>query len=430
MLPRLGAICAILLAVASSVRAEGTSHWAYQPVRRPTLPTVQDTAWPRNAIDYFVLAKLEAAGLTPTAPAPSYRLLRRASFDLTGLPPVSDAIERFVTKSRGDSYEREVAMLFSSPRYGERMATHWLDLARYADTHGYYVDSHREMWRYRDEVINAFNRHQPFDQFTIEQLAGDLLPNATLSQRIASGFNRNHMINFEPGAIPEEYQNEYVVDRVVTTATVWLGQTLQCAQCHDHKYDPLTKRDFYALAAFFNNVPEEGLDGRRGNAVPYIAAPIPATLVELATLEGRHTELKRLMEERANSSAADQRTWERNLRSGKQQLPAPPGEAIAYFAFDEESGDQTKNGALPATDSRVLAKIAGAATWTTGKLDNGLLLDGETRIEATSPDSRLATDSRYPPGYFRPPRMKCRSWREAKRTVTGGAMRSFCLTAD
>lgn len=382
MRPRLWAFFAILLAFAPAVRAESQPHWAYQPVRRPPLPSVKRVAWPRNAIDYFTLAKMEAAGLAPSNEAPAHRLLRRVSFDLTGLPPTLAEIERFARDRNADGYERVVDRLLHSPRYGERMATHWLDLARYADSHGYYVDSHRDMWRYRDEVIDAFNRHQPYDQFTIEQLAGDLLPGATLQQKIASGFNRNHMINFEPGAIPEEYQNEYVVDRVVTTATVWLGQTMQCAQCHDHKYDPFTMRDFYALAAFFNNVPEEGLDGRRGNAIPTIAAPTQEQQDALVQLKRQEDSLTTSLAARGMAAVNSQRDWERNLRAGKQKLPKPPADALAYLALDEEEGDRAKNLALPSRDSRYLAKIAGSPLWVGGKFNNGLLLDGETSIDA------------------------------------------------
>src|SRR5581483_6296425 len=165
------------------------------------------------------------------------------------------------------------------------MAMQWLDLARYADTHGYHIDSHREMWHWRDWVINAFNRNMPYDQFTIDQLAGDLLPHPTADQLIATGFNRNHMINFEGGAIPEEYQNEYVIDRVEATSITWLGTTMGCARCHDHKYDPISQRDFYRFYAFFNDIPEKGLDGRAGNAQPVLALPDPGQEATLEDLE-------------------------------------------------------------------------------------------------------------------------------------------------
>ncbi|MBA0085812.1 MAG: DUF1549 domain-containing protein, partial [Acidobacteria bacterium Pan2503] len=219
--------------------AKWQSHWAFDPPKRPATPAVKERNWPKNPIDYFTLARLEAEGLKPSAEADKATLLRRVAFDLTGLPPTPAEVDSFVADHSPDAYEKRVDQLLGSPHYGERMAIEWLDLARYADTHGYHIDSLREMWPWRDWVINAFNRDMPFDEFTIEQLAGDLLPDATLEQKIASGFNRNNMINFEGGAIPEEYHVEYVVDRASTTATTWLGLTMGCARCHDHKYDPI-----------------------------------------------------------------------------------------------------------------------------------------------------------------------------------------------
>src|SRR6185312_8174274 len=174
-------------------------------------------------------------------------LLRRVTLDLTGLPPTTAEIDSFIKDTSPDAYEKRVDKLLSSPHYGERMAMQWLDLARYADTHGYHIDSHRDMWRWRDWVINAFNRNQKFDQFTIEQLAGDLLPGATVEQKIASGFNRNHLLNGEGGAIPEEQRWVILFDRIDTTSTTWLGLTMACAQCHDHKFDPMTQEDYYSL---------------------------------------------------------------------------------------------------------------------------------------------------------------------------------------
>src|SRR6185503_17141010 len=194
--------------------------------------------------DTFILSRLEREGLKPSPEADPTTLLRRLSFDLTGLPPSTTELDDFLADAAPDAYEKQVGRLLASCRYGERMAMQWLDLSRYADTHGYHIDSHREMWHWRDWLIDAFNRNKRFDEFTTEQLAGDLLPHATLAQRIATGFNRNHMINFEGGAIPEEYQNEYVVDRVETTSVVWLGMTMGCSRCHDHKYDPIKQKEF------------------------------------------------------------------------------------------------------------------------------------------------------------------------------------------
>src|SRR5262245_3082133 len=255
--------------------ASWTQHWAYLPLKRSELPEVNKSGWVRNPIDQFILARLEKEGLTPSPEADKVTLLRRLHFDLTGLPPASAEIDAFLADKSPDAYEKVVERLFASPHYGERMAMQWLDLARYADTHGYHIDSHRDMWPWRDWLIKAFNQNMPFDRFTIEQLAGDLLPDATEDQKIASGFNRNHMINFEGGAIPEEYLNEYIVDRVETTSTAWLGMTMGCARCHTHKYDPISHREFYQFYAFFNNVPEIGLDGTRGNAKPFLALPTP-----------------------------------------------------------------------------------------------------------------------------------------------------------
>ncbi len=260
-------------------------HWAYVAPQRPPLPEVKEQSWVRNPIDTFVLARLEREGLRPSPEADKTTLLRRVTLDLTGLPPTPAEVDAFLADKSPDAYGKRVDQLLASPHYGEKMAMPWLDLARYADTHGYHIDSLRDMWHWRDWVIDAFNRNMPYDQFTIEQLAGDLLPNATVEQKIATGFNRNHMINFEGGAIPQEYHVEYVVDRVSTTATAWLGLTMGCARCHDHKYDPIKQKDFYRFFAFFNTVPERGLDGQRGNAAPLLDLPTPEQQRELDDLK-------------------------------------------------------------------------------------------------------------------------------------------------
>ena len=264
--------------------ADWDTLWSLQPVQAPTPPKVNQTDWPRGKIDRFILANLEKQGLSPSDEANRETLIRRVTLDLTGLPPTLKEIDAFLADQSEDAYEKVVERLLASPHYGERMAIDWLDAARFADTHGYHVDSQREMWRWRDWVIDAFNRNIPFDQFTIEQLAGDLLPEATESSRIASGFNRNHGINFEGGAFAEEFRVEYVVDRVHTTATIFMGLTLKCARCHDHKFDPLSQRDYYRFFAFFNSVPERGIDGAIGNAVPLMRFPSPEQKTQLETL--------------------------------------------------------------------------------------------------------------------------------------------------
>jgi mono/diheme cytochrome c family protein len=265
--------------------AKWSEHWAFVPPQRPPLPPVKDRAWPRNTLDTFVLARLEKEGLRPSPEAPQETLLRRVTLDLTGLPPTPAEVDAFLADDRPGAYERVVDRLLGSPHYGERLAVDWLDAARFADTHGYHIDSGRDMTRWRAWVIDAFNHNLPFDRFTVEQLAGDLLSGATPAQKIASGFNRNHMINFEGGAIPEEYHCAYLVDRVNTTSTVFLGLTVACAQCHDHKYDPITQKDYYRLYAFFNNVPENGLDGAKGNAAPVLKLPTRDQRAALARLD-------------------------------------------------------------------------------------------------------------------------------------------------
>jgi len=243
-------------------------HWAFITPIRPEAPKIKNRDWPKNAIDHFVLERLEREGMEPSPEADRATLIRRASLDLTGLPPTVKEIDDFLDDESPNAYEKVVDRLLASPRYGERMATRWLDGARYADTNGYQIDGDRSAWRWRDWVIEAFNRNKPFDQFIVEQLAGDLLPNATLDQKIATAFNRNHRINAEGGVVPEEYRIEYVVDRVDTTSTVFMGLTMGCARCHNHKYDPFTQKEYYQLSAYFNSIDEDGIRSIRATRRP------------------------------------------------------------------------------------------------------------------------------------------------------------------
>jgi hypothetical protein len=236
---------------ASTDFSDVDEHWAYVKPSRPDPPLVRTPAWVRTPIDAFVLARLEDEQLSPAREAKRVTLLRRVTLDLTGLPPTPEDVDAFLADTAPDAYERLVERLLASPHYGERWARPWLDLARYADTHGYEKDNRRSIWKYRDWVIEALNRDMPFDQFTIEQIAGDMLPDATTDQQIASGFHRNAMTNEEGGVDPEESRYEVLVDRVNTTATVWLGSTVACAQCHNHKYDPFSQRDYFRMLAFF-----------------------------------------------------------------------------------------------------------------------------------------------------------------------------------
>ena len=271
--------------------AEGATfggHWAFTPPLRAPLPKVKDSTWSRSTTDRFVLARLEAEGLKPSPEARPETWLRRASFDLIGLAPTVVELDAFAAevRTRGEkAYGAAADRLLASPRFGERLAQEWLDAARYADTHGFNNDSARTMWRWRDWVIEAFNTNLPYNQFLTEQLAGDLLPQPTLEQKIATGFGRNHVINSEGGIIDEEYRVEYVVDRVRTLGMATLGLSLECARCHDHKFDPITQRDYYGFFAFFNQVPEIGEDGRVANAVPFLPAPTREQQAQLLKLD-------------------------------------------------------------------------------------------------------------------------------------------------
>lgn len=249
------------------------THWSFQRLSRPQPPSTRNPTWARNPIDRFVLARLEREGIEPSPEAGRRTLIRRVSFDLTGLPPSPEEVEAFLRDNRPDAYEHLVDRLLVSPHFGERWARHWLDLARYADSDGYEKDYVRpNAWRWRHWVIDAFNRDQPFDQFTIEQIAGDLLPGATLDQKIATGFHRNTLTNREGGVNIEQFRVEQVVDRAATVGTVWLGLTVGCAQCHDHKYDPIRQKDFYQLYAFFNNADEAEVDAPLAAEVgPFLA---------------------------------------------------------------------------------------------------------------------------------------------------------------
>ncbi|MBM62977.1 MAG: hypothetical protein CL484_08530 [Acidobacteria bacterium] len=295
--------------------AEWQSHWAFIPPERPELPGVVDDEWIRKPIDHFVLSRLEEEGRTPSAEADLMTLIRRSTLDLTGLPPTEELIAAALNDDSPDAYERHIDRLLASPGYGERMAGEWLDGARYADTSGYQTDAERTMWPYRDWVINAYNSNMPFDQFTVDQLAGDLLPDATVDQKIATAFNRNHSQNGEGGIIPEEFLVENVVDRVATTSMVWMGLTLGCARCHDHKFDPLTQKEFYEVFAYFNNVPERGKAFKYGNSPPYITAPTDDNYAELAQLDGEIDTAREVFADFEREATAGQAVWEESLQS-------------------------------------------------------------------------------------------------------------------
>ena len=286
-------------------------HWSFIPPKRANIPAGQ------NAIDWFIRARLEREGLKPSPEADPRTLIRRLSLDLTGLPPTPEEVQAFVGDPSANAYEKVVDRLLASPRYGERMAIRWLEAARYADTNGYQSDGIREMWPWRDWVIKAFQRDMPWDQFTVEQLAGDLLPNATLPQQIATGFNRNHRTSAEGGIVDEEFRVEYVADRTETTSAVWLGLTVGCARCHDHKFDPISQKDYYSLFAFFNNVPEKGFVWNFGNEDPVIKAPLPDQQAKLdefqRCIDAEQARVKQLEPDAAKAQAK----WEKKVRKSR-----------------------------------------------------------------------------------------------------------------
>ncbi len=265
--------------------APWAEHWAFVTPTRPDPPAVKDAADVINPIDNFIIARLEREKLPASPPADKTTLLRRVTFDLTGLPPTLDEIDAFLKDDSPEAYEKVVDRLLASPRYGEQMARYWLDAARYGDTHGLHLDNYREMWLYRDWVVRAFNDNKPFDQFIIEQLAGDLLPSATTDQQIATGFNRCNVTTGEGGSIVQEVYTRNVVDRVVTTGTVFMGLTLDCTRCHDHKYDPLTQKDFYSLFAFFNSLDGAAMDGNKKDHAPIVHAQSAEQKAEIANLQ-------------------------------------------------------------------------------------------------------------------------------------------------
>ncbi len=374
-------------------------HWAYVRPVRSKLPKVSNAAWIRNPIDAFVLARMERAGLKPSAEADRITLLRRVTLDLTGLPPTPAEVDAFLADRAPNAYAKVVDRLLASPHYGERMALPWLDAARYADSNGFQQDGDTYQYIWRDWVVNAYNSNMPFDQFTIQQLAGDLLPNATEDQKIATGFNRCHLLNGEGGAIAEEQRNVILFDRVDVTATTWLGATLACAQCHDHKYDPLTQRDYYSMMAFFNNVPESGTPPFGGQYRIAEPAMLTAGEDDKAKLKAFEEQISRAKSEAATytqtHSADIDKAWRAWAETALKDVPQAPGLDAwqAVGPFPAASFDATYDMAFPPESVVNDGKLHWNAhpEWADGKVYQ---LDGEnsafylTRvIRAASPQS-------------------------------------------
>jgi hypothetical protein len=411
-------------------------HWSLMALRRPPIPEVKDCSWIRNAVDSFVLTRLEAEGLRPSAKADWTTIFRRLSLDLTGLPPIPEDLASFRgemaaaesedAKTQGEAqdqsqdgrssadrvYGQWVDKLLASPHYGERMAVDWLDAARFADTNGYQVDRDREMYAWRDWVINAFNSNQPFDQFTIEQLAGDLLPSATLEQRIATGFQRNHMMNEEGGILPEEFLAEYCADRVETMATVWLGQTFSCCRCHDHKYDPYTQKDYYSLVAFFHNITEKGVGDYganiRRNAPPILKLPAPELETKLASLKEQLAEIEKLFAERDTSLAEEEarrvrdpdcRTLAEQIETLKQQIDKTDLEIPTTLVMEEMSTPRPTfiliRGAYNQKGAKVTAATPAALPDMSAKLPRNRLGLARWLVDPTNPLTARVTVNRF-----------------------------------
>ncbi len=353
------------------------AHWAFEPPRSPPPPPVRRADWPRGDLDRFVLARLEAEGLEPAPEADRATWLRRVSLDLTGLPPSVAETDAFLADLAPGAHERVVDRLLASPRHAERMAMQWLDVARYADTNGYNNDETRTLWPWRDWVIGAFAADMPFDRFVVEQIAGDLLPGATVPQKVATGFSRNHVLTTEGGIIEEEYRVEYVADRVHTAATAFLGLSLQCARCHDHKYDPFTQLDYYRFAAFFDNVPDTVVGYSQGRmAEPLLEVPSAEQTAERAALAARRDELERLLAERAAAVDGAVAAWEDGLGPASRDAAEPPG-LVARFPCDDAAGAVVANAVAGAP----AGTASGSPAPREGRVGGALDFDGGAHVE-------------------------------------------------
>lgn len=319
--------------------AEYQPHWSFITPTRPALPPVSNESWVKNPIDRFILAGLDKAKLKPAQQADRRTLIRRVTLDLTGIPPTAEQADAAANDPSPNWYEKYVDQLLSSSGWGEHRARYWLDAARYADTHGIHFDNYREIWAYREWVINAFNANKKFDEFTIEQLAGDLLPNATLDQQVASGFNRCNITTSEGGAISEEYLVLYTRDRTETTSTVWMGLTAGCAVCHDHKFDPISQKDFYAMSAFFNNTTQAAMDGNVHNTPPIVPIPKAEDREKFQKIAGEIAAMKKQADERKKVARVEFEKWLANVKPEELAGKIPTAGLVFHAPLDEEKGN-------------------------------------------------------------------------------------------
>lgn len=346
-------------------------HWSFETPVKPAPPKIA-TDWGQNPIDQFTLAKMHAAGLKPSPQADRATLIRRVCYDTTGLPPTLVELDRFLKIKGDDWYEQLVDYYLARPAYGERMALAWLDAARYGDTSVFHADGPRDMWPWRDWVINAYNENKPFDKFTIEQLAGDLIPNATAEQKIASGFNRNHATTDEGGAIAEEWRVDYVVDRVKTTSNVWLGVSMECSQCHSHKFDPITQKEYYGFFAFFNQTTDPGMQTRNGNQSPIVNVPNAKRDAEIGALNKQIAAIEERIKARPAEIEEPFQKWLATASAKAQagEKAEAPIDLLAYLPLDEQKGGKVTS------EQGHTGKIVGKTSWVAGKFNNGLQLEG------------------------------------------------------
>ena len=379
--------------------AKWNQHWAYLPPTRPALPKVPGGDWARNPIDEFVLAKIYGADQEPKARATREKLLRRVTFDLTGLPPTIAQLDEFLNDSSADAYEKAVDRLLQSNHYGERMALMWMDASRYGDTSVYHADGPREMWAWRDAIVRAYNDNMAFDQFSILQLAGDLVPDLPDEQKILAGFNRNNGTTDEGGAFAEEYRVEYAIDRVKTTATVWMGLTMECAQCHDHKYDPISQEEYYRFFAFFNVSSDGGMQSRKGNANPMIQVPDPNNVIALPKVAKELATAKAKLSEHETANEPKFKEWITAAEQDVDDADAAPADMLAHFALEEGKGKSISD----SVDAKRKGKLEGGkAVWAKSDRGQTLKFDGKVFVDVGDVADFERTDSFSYGGWVKP----------------------------
>ena len=365
--------------------AKYQKHWAFRKISKPSIPRSENPRFAQS-IDAFVYQAMKSQGLSPSPPAERYSLIRRVTLDLTGLPPSRNEVQEFLNDESHDAFEKVVDRLLNSKHFGERMAVDWMDVARYGDTSVFHADGPRNMWRWRDWVVASFNNNMPFDDFTVKQLAGDLLPNASIDDQVASGFNRNNASTDEGGAIAEEFRVEYAVDRVKTTSMVWMGLSMECAQCHDHKYDPISQKDYYRFFAFFNQAADPGMQTRRGNQSPIVNIPDTEKLAKLPEVE---TQLQQTQKELAQLRELQLAKVDKWLSSQTSQPASqPPQDTTSYFQFEKLKPELVNQ-----SNSKDQVKLHGKPKLEAGKLGKALRTTNQNYASSTLTGANFDGDS-------------------------------------